>query len=562
MKNLVRSRSGEFAAYGLYFLVLVSLLSLIFFIFPRSYWGWPDLMGIVYWLQAPALFGVEHMDFLGLLRPGSLLNTPFFIVGFNLLALRLLCLFFLILAGVISYWGWVGKSWRDPLCPAFILLMWLTCGAYYRFLLNYYSVPALFLTLGIGFWWLGLKAKILLKQFLYFTLASAAFCLVAMGSVVSELAILGALILLSAGVWQQQGKLSAVYFLSLSGLSILGWSWLYFIDWGVWARVQSEGLFFLFGQMISPVLQEGFNLLVLLINVALAGLFIGLTRERKILLGLFLLSELGLILILLGEWALSNQVSFYNILPEFSCFLISLMVLSLLRLEWPNLVNSERFLFSILILIFLGFWMAVRATSTGVGLMYLYLPLIWMWSVRFCVKEKILKAAWWVGVFILLIWVILMNLFQWRYDSAGKFLGWDSILNNKIKTPLGVMMNPAEADLVWKIQKTYQEYHCDQRILLALYDLPMVYVLTHREAVGDSAWLMPAYEFPASRETTGPALIQYLKTHESEGWCVYYQAPPPMMIEPRMQRERAVFYIQKNSIARIELSRRLILWVR
>jgi len=588
MGQVMKLKNLYFVSF-FYFLLILIILDFIFFLLPRSYFGDPDFMVIWYWIISPIKYGHEHLDFLGLLRTGGLLNIPFYyFFKFNFLALRYLCVFLLLLSGLISYWGWIGrfkKSWKDgfkdPLCPLFVLMTVMTAGASYRFLLDYYSVPTIFLMMGLGFW---LRANFYppqegeykIRPYSFF-MAALCFGLVSMGSSVSLVLSFGLVFVLavlnfyslnfesnfkSRGPW---------IFLVVSWFFIISWAWFYYIHWGVLNLIHYDALYYIKG-IASPRAFELFELFKIIIASSLFFLpllficivlnLIPVFLKQRFLILIFILSGLGLLI--------TELVSLCDIFQHFDpdlCLLFFSAGLSwslyLISLDFLN--KNLKITYLILILLIFGFAMAVTSGSLGSGVMFLYLPLIFMWNlgllrlVQFITQPASLKLLKLLNFLQLFISVIILGLVIMVFYNNHFFHNKLNIFNNKINLETylgsdfsGIKINPVEAEYFKNIQDSYQKYHCQNKALLAFYDLPEVYVLTGREAMKDSAWIVTMGAIPESKKAQGELLLSDLEKSKT-GWCVYYQAVPKFYIEPRTHENLVLKYIQQEGTHKIIL---------
>mgnify|MGYP000455729715 CR=1 FL=1 len=169
---------------------------------------------------------------------------------------------------------------------------------------------------------------------------------------------------------------------------------------------------------------------------------------------------------------------------------------------------------------------------------------------------KLLKLLKFLKCFILVIILFLLGMvFYGNHVFQDKL----NLFNNKISLETylgpdfsGLKINPVEAGYFKNIQDSYQKYHCQNKALLAFYDLPEVYVLTGRRAMEDSAWVVAAYGIPASKNAEGEVLVGDLKKSQT-GWCVYYQDIPEFYIEPRLHENLVLKYIRQEGTQKIIL---------
>ncbi|MDF2690617.1 MAG: hypothetical protein K0S29_472 [Gammaproteobacteria bacterium] len=470
--------------------------------------------------------GAGHSDFLMSWRAGYLFNVPFMqFFQFNLYDLRLLFLCSWLLSLSLLVIGLDKKFIKNEVLPAALIIACLFPCYYTDFIVDYYTAPALFLSLSLGLLLIGLRQTSQGLVGLMLVLSAIAMACASLSNIgVLPAGILSSLIIL--GLYRN--KKAAVFCLS------------YFIVLGILAFCYFD-LFKVAHILLSPMAAGGdvkahfakphillqqfgmgsFALTLMCIGLACAAFIYYLGWSDKKILG-------------------ASPYMFYIITALLSCFMVSpnlsgdfvviymfyiihcLFIVGLTYLAFQN--NAIEYRKSSLLILSLTviYYLAHRATSNnlmGVVLLnYNSLLFIALLPLIFSSKEAVYKHfSFFACITGTTVFIIASNL----HPSAGNV--FTTLKRNTYLVPeLGIKSNFETYHVMQNMQTAYYAQNCQDKLFLSFYDNPISYYLFKRLAPYNQSWVSQNTFYPENLSFNSDSVIQLLS--QSSHWCVIYSA--------------------------------------
>ncbi len=519
-----KNRTGFFWLLG-----MVIFLTLIFWFLPRyDVFEMEDIQWVRYGLMATHDFGIAHIPFGLLMRPGFLLNLPgFILIGRSFAVLSLIYSLVAMLAGWVFYWGWFVKKGPVWILPVSLTLGLLISSEVFTWVFNYFNTTGIFLLYGFGFYGACINRS-KSKFFAVFLAVLAGLCIsiALMGNLAMAPGVFLMGLLLVGLYWH---RWSWVYLLSLVCISGF-FLWGYLIHWGILDRLIHDSL------SESSTIRIQILILINLSSVFLLNLFIFFIYQKvikkyfskkaqiKAFEILFWLSALGFLIanfIFVTvqidahlEFGLFFSVSILMILSTYQ--LVQIKTGKVPQKEWA------------VILVFFGICILNTTISRTPCIASVYIPFLLLWLIGMW-HEAGLLVGWqeklcWFGLVVFIL-MEFKNLIVPSYVEGPK-TGWEQSYwisqNNTYSPAWDAKMPQQDAELFSNYVRLYQQYHCDQKGLLAYDQLVSMYGLVHRLPPYDIAWMDRGLIYPLDRHASGEESIAYLK-NQPHGWCVVYR---------------------------------------
>lgn len=537
--------SGSRWLFRIAFLVwaVLALVTAIF-ILPKSYYDLPDVFFTMTSLMTVHQLGMHHMDFASLVRAGYLLNYPFYAMGFSIGWMRAVYFAVLFLCAAIFYFS-IERSKSDRwLLPVMLMISFLTAACYYRFMFNYYSVPAAFLMAAIGFCFWGEKSKFCLFP----VLSALAFTIIGFAGLPLLLMCLLAVIALSLAQWNRQGLILFLSFIIFT--LFVGWA--FFIHWGVLDR-----LLHLSGSMSAfPKTGNKYPIAVLVWSAAFSLLAAGLVFY--ILIYRFKQAKGSVLLLMLVAYigifaALSCDVLYhekYDIYGSIYWLAFGLIAFGAMGICYPKVHESRwnRLYITALVVValFAGY---NRSYSRAYHILFIYLPVIFLIALAYLNHANQLSSfsRKLLIVCITFVGVVIFGINRFNFLEIHDYY---IELNNTYVPAIDLYTTPNTAEMFNGMLKAYQNNDCAHKAYLAMDDIPSAYWLVKRTPPFNQAWISRLLVLPYNKQTSGPNIIRYLMQEGS--WCVFYTTDSGVnSIEKAIGREKILPFLKQAATKQI-----------
>ena len=525
---------------------------------------WYEQSATLYDLWA-AQFGISHIAFYALPRPGFLLDTLLVILGVAPESLRTLTMFLTLLtSGILAFSLFKFILPKDSPRTYFFsfIFPWIVLLGIPSFNrpLDYESAPVIFICLSMVFF---------IHRNYFWPVFSALFLSYA---TFSSLSALPAGLLVSMGMIfifkdkeaKKIGYLSLIFILIFYGVyyGVEGVAWRVYN--GI-SHVNNTGL----SQHIPVFIIYG---LELVLGLVLGLIFCYLLKDLKLytchlFLELSLVILLGMIVFVSLFGGLGMIIDSLEIL--FFCLIISILF-KLLDLSYESkktlgfaLISGYLFLvfqhmFSGSYLIFVNYYSPFLLVVIGVllgalgrgGVFYRFNRML-----CFC----------FLMILALLHWNFFMSLNASNFQVIGP--AWQNFSKNTEPSFIGVNVNKNLNYVYTNIQDAYDESDCKEKPVLVI-AYPGLYFMFKRLAPFDQIWLSREVVIPDNSKITDEVLIQWLASQKS--WCVFDANTQPERV--RKIRQNFLFptrnYLARQSDTKQDLgyawieSSHFVLWVK
>lgn len=474
------------------------------YIFPRGFYHQPDLGWVLYTVQAAAK-SMHHQDFMGIWRPGYLLNVPMVWLGLTYLQMKWVY-FACLLVSFLWFVFCLDKSaWKTKVLPLCLITLFAVYMAYFRFIFNYYGNVPIFVMLAIASF-LTAKNRQGIIHYALVILSGLCWSQVAFASLSVSPAVFASV--LFTCIYQRRWSnllllVSFVFFLALALYLFLdlGHAWSVYL-----AHRSSSQIFKLF---ISKALVA--ICFLLMVVAALCPYFF---RDFLLAKGWwqkavdYWLIALFLVFVLVPGVELSwlNKITFAPNLISVAAF-VSICVMLVHRYG-----NRLQLLVVIPVLLLM---IGNRILSDAAFVSWLYIPLLLMVFWVFFQQQTPSRSHHRMVVLILLLCAIspFYRLALINYASSISFNQYDS--------KLGVKVDLAVLNYQTALQAAYQKNDCAQKPLLAYFDLADVYYLVDRVAPFGQAWVSAYKMEPESRQLNTKSFENWFR--HNQHWCVVYR---------------------------------------
>lgn len=480
---------------------------MVFWVFPRAYYGLSDNMLTLVGTRA-VLHGWQNQDMRLILRPGYLLNVPLMAIGFSQMALKVTCFFVELVAFMLfllSYSPAILKSRVLPLC---LMLFGSFYAMPFQMFFNYYSAMTVFLLLGFAAYWRVFDRTRYHR--VYGLLAGVCFAF----AVMSNLAVIIAVTLVMFGLACYRRKASECLMLMAYLLSLLLLSYAYFHATHAWSLYRQYALerhslhelvFMVYGALILLVTFLSFCVYFYLVETTRIP---WLRRNGSLVISILLFVSvafpLQLFIPVLNNYA---KYAYFTFAASTGCVLGGVLILRrhTSKAEWLRALV----VFVPMVLIAANY----RAVSHGHCILYLFLAPLFAIIVFECEQRWQASYRYWILLLATLAFLIVpISRLYFFYDSSI----WIGV--NTTQAPSGVMMDPQSVFFEKQFLQAYQVNQCEQKTFYAFYMVARAYWITHRQPLFNDAYVTSGNFQLKNRYETPPALIQYFESHPH--WCV------------------------------------------